>query len=52
MDESPEQPVMSEKKTIELCPEKIRRGERCILPRGHAGEHLYEAPGIIRLLAR
>jgi hypothetical protein len=54
MSESLEPPVISEKKTIELCNAEARRGTRCVLPRGHDGEHEHREPdgGIIRSLAR
>jgi hypothetical protein len=55
VNESLEQPFVSEKKTIELCAEQIRRGVRCTLPRGHDAEHEYHDPhggGIFRWLTR
>jgi hypothetical protein len=54
MSHSLEQPVISEKKTIELCNAQGRRGTRCVLPRGHEGEHEHQEPdgGIVRSLAR
>ena len=34
-----EQPVTSERRTVELCGDELRRGIRCVLSRGHGGEH-------------
>jgi hypothetical protein len=34
-----ELPVTSEKKTVELCADELRKGIRCNLSRGHVGDH-------------
>ncbi len=55
MSDSPELPFISEKKTVELCPDEHHRGNRCILLRGHEGDHQYQDPGavgVIKLLTR
>jgi hypothetical protein len=35
---------MSEKKTVELCADERQKGVRCILPRGHTGDHEAQPP--------
>jgi hypothetical protein len=30
---------ISDRRTVELCADELRRGLRCILCRGHEGEH-------------
>ena len=42
-----ELPVTSEKKTVELCADEPHRGVRCILPRGHHGDHEFHSPHTI-----
>ena len=32
-------PVTSERRTVELCGDELRRGVRCTRLRGHDGEH-------------
>lgn len=39
-----EVPATTEKKTVELCGEELRKGVRCILRRGHADDHEYCSP--------
>jgi hypothetical protein len=35
----PEVPFISERQTVELCGDELRRGVRCVLASGHEGEH-------------
>lgn len=45
MNKSPSEPTMtSEKKTVELCADELRKGVRCILRLGHAGDHEFHPP--------
>jgi len=37
-------PTTSEKKTVDLCADELHKGVRCILPRGHGGDHEFYSP--------
>lgn len=39
-----ELPVSSDKKTVELCGDELHKGARCVLPRGHVGDHEFFSP--------
>ena len=39
-----EAPFATEKPTVELCADELRKGVRCILRRHHAGDHEYHSP--------
>jgi hypothetical protein len=36
---------MGERPTVELCGDELRKGVRCILPRGHSCDHEFQAAG-------
>ena len=42
-----ELPVMSERRTLELCGDALRGAVRCVLDRGHGGDHQFISPHII-----
>jgi hypothetical protein len=42
-----EAPTTSEKRTVELCADELHKGARCILDRGHGGDHEYLSPPFV-----
>lgn len=36
-------PVTTERKTVELCADEPHKGMRCILARGHHGDHEFHS---------
>lgn len=39
-----ELPHTTERKTVELCADELQKGVRCILSRGHTGDHEFHSP--------
>jgi len=45
VNKSPHEPTATtEKKTVELCGDELRKGVRCILRHGHSGDHEFHSP--------
>jgi hypothetical protein len=42
-----ELPIMSERRTIDLCGDQLRGNVRCILDRGHAGDHQFVSAYVV-----
>jgi hypothetical protein len=41
--DAPDLPFVPDKKTVELCADELYKTVRCSLPRGHDGNHVFQA---------